>query len=462
MRKVYHIAVREFVATVATKGFILGLIIPLVVIGLMIVIFPRLMNEKAPRLEGEVAIADPTGQVAGGVHDYLSPEAMARRRQDLAKVAVQAVPEGVKPLAGAALSDENARKAIERALGEVPRLTVLALPARVDLQQEKEPLMEGKGTDKGRLALVVIHQDAVTRAEGKEKYGAYDLFVRAKLDDRLVDEIRDSLEEAIISARVRARGLDRAVIDSIIQVDRKRSTTVTTEGETKTNDVMNFLLPAAFMLLLFSSVMVGSQNLLTTTIEEKSSRVVEVLLSAVSPMQLMAGKVFGQMCAGLLVLLLYAGLGIGALVAFALVGLLDWHLLIYLVIFFLVAYSIVASMMAAIGSAVNEMREAQTLMAPVMMVLTLPWMLWFPISRNPNSVFSTVISFVPPVNSFAMLLRVTSNTPPPAWQVWLSIAIGIAAAYIALWCAAKVFKIGLLMFGKPPNLATLVRWIRMS
>src|SRR5438093_11279288 len=105
MRKVFYIAQREFLATVATKGFILGLIIPLFVMGLLIVVFPRLMNEKAPRIEGEVAIADPTGQVAAGVRDYLSPEAMARRRQDLAKAAVQAVPEGVKPLVGDALSD---------------------------------------------------------------------------------------------------------------------------------------------------------------------------------------------------------------------------------------------------------------------------------------------------------------------------------------------------------------------
>src|SRR5213592_1510131 len=109
---------------------------------------------------------------------------------------------------------------------------------------------------------------------------------------------------------------------------------------------MNFLLPMAFMVLLFTSVMVGSQNLLTTTIEEKSSRVVEVLLSAVSPMQLMTGKVLGQMCAGLVVLLVYAGMGLGALVSFALVGLLDWHLLVYLLVFFLLSYSIVASMMA--------------------------------------------------------------------------------------------------------------------
>ena len=72
------------------------------------------------------------------------------------------------------------------------------------------------------------------------------------------------------------------------------------------------------------------------------------------------------------------------------------------------------------------------------------------------------MSFVPPVNTFAMLLRMSSATPPPLWQVWLTIVISSAAVYAALWFAAKVFRVGLLMHGKPPNVATLVRWIKMA
>jgi ABC-2 type transport system permease protein len=72
------------------------------------------------------------------------------------------------------------------------------------------------------------------------------------------------------------------------------------------------------------------------------------------------------------------------------------------------------------------------------------------------------MSFLPPVNTFAMLLRMASSVPPPLWQVWLSIAIGVASVFCALWVAAKVFRIGLLMYGKPPNFATLIRWIRAA
>ena len=102
------------------------------------------------------------------------------------------------------------------------------------------------------------------------------------------------------------------------------------------------------------------------------------------------------------------------------------------------------------------------MMMPIMLIIMTPWIFWFPISREPNSTFSTVISFVPPVNSFTRLLRMASNSPPPWWQVWLSIGIGVASVGAALWFAAKVFRIGLLMYGKPPNLATLVRWARAA
>jgi ABC-2 type transport system permease protein len=108
------------------------------------------------------------------------------------------------------------------------------------------------------------------------------------------------------------------------------------------------------------------------------------------------------------------------------------------------------------------MREAQGLMMPIMLLLTFPFWVWFPISMSPNSTFSTALSFIPPVSTFAMLIRMTSTTPPPWWQVWVSLGVDVLGVWAALWFASKVFKIGLLMYGKPPNLATLVRWARQA
>jgi len=282
------------------------------------------------------------------------------------------------------------------------------------------------------------------------------------VDDRVEGEIYQGLREAIISARIKAQALDRAAIDRMVRVARVKSITVTRNDQRQTVAGFNMLLPGAFAILLFIGVMTGGQALLTSTVEEKSSRVIEILLSAVSPMELLAGKLLGQMAVSLLALAFYVALGMALLVSFAMFGLFNPWLLVYLLIFFLIAYFVVGAMMLTVGSVVNDMREAQSMMMPVMLLVMAPWLFWLPISRDPNSTFSTVVSFVPPVNTFAMLLRMASNTPPPWWQVWTSIAIGIASVVAVLWCAAKVFRIGLLMYGKPPDFATMVRWVRAA
>ena len=354
---------------------------------------------------------------------------------------------------------------MDAVLGAVPQLQVTALEVGADLEQAKAPLTSVPGdthSDQGRLALVVVHRDAVRAGAPGATFGSYDIYVRDKLDDRIEDEIRNGLREAIVDARIADSGLDRRFVESLTRVDHVSSRTVTAAGERDTNELANAMVPAGFMALLLISVLTGGQYLLTSTVEEKSNRVVEVLLSAVSPMELMTGKILGQMAVGLLVLAIYAALGFSALFSFAMMGLLDPMLIVFLVVFYLLAYLTMGSIMAAIGAAVNEMREAQTLMTPIMLVIMLPWFLWMPISRDPNSMFATVLSFVPPLGNFVLLLRLTSTSPPPMWQVWLGIAVSAAGAYAALWFAAKVFRIGLLMFGKPPSFGTLLKWARMA
>jgi ABC-2 type transport system permease protein len=238
--------------------------------------------------------------------------------------------------------------------------------------------------------------------------------------------------------------------------------TLTPGNERATVGAFNRILPLAFTGMLLMGVLMGGQGLVTSTVEEKSSRVVEVLLSAVSPIELMAGKILGQMAVSLVILAIYIALALLALASFAMLGLVDPILIVYLVIFFIITYLTVGSLMAAAGAAVNEMREAQQLAMPMMLALMIPWVLAAPIAREPNSLFSTTISFIPPVNTFAMLLRLTSTAPPPAWQVGLTILIGIGSVTTAIWFAAKVFRIGLLMNGKPPDLATLIRWARSA
>ncbi len=450
MKKILLVARRDFLATVITKGFIIAVLVPLLTFGAIALAFPRMMNNRMPAVSGQVVVIDQTGQVAGRIRQYLAREAILERRQTLLDRSLQSSPIGGAAGAGAAGIGKSA-------LGEVPEIHVIERPPSALIEEKK--LLTGRGGPR-RLAVFVIDPDAVQSATAR--FGDYDLFVRPNLDNRIQNEIRDAARDAIVAARMTAAGFDRQKIDALTTVDRGPSVTVTETGESVTSNAFNSMLPVGFALLLMISVMSSGQYLLTTTIEEKSSRTMEVILSAVSPLELLTGKILGQMAVGLTILLAYSSIGILSLISMAMFGLLDAALLVYLFIFFLITYVVMGSLMAAIGASVNELREAQALMSPITLLMTVPWLFWYPISRDPNSVFATVVSFVPPMNAFAMLLRMTSTSPPPMWQVWLSIAVGVAAALGSLWFASRIFKIGLLMHGRPPNVATLIKWARQA
>ena len=452
MKKILLVARRDFLATVTTRGFIIAVLVPVVSFGAIALFFPRMMNNRMPAVSGQIAVIDQTGQVAGDIRRYLSREAIAERRNASFKRAMQS-----SPIGGAA-GAPGAAEMQKAALGDVPDLEVVERPASA-LGEEKN-LLKQRAADRRLLAVVVIDPEAIQPES--TRIGDYDLFVRPSLDVRIQNEIRSAAADAIVNARMTAAGLDRRRIDALTTVERGPSITVTETGESATSNAFNGVLPMGFALLLMISVMSSGQYLLTTTIEEKSSRTMEVILSAVSPLELLTGKILGQMAVGLTILVTYASIGILGLISMAMFGLLDTSLLIYLFIFFLITYVVMGSLMAAIGSSVNELREAQALMTPITLLMTVPWLFSYPISRDPNSLFATALSFIPPMNAFAMLLRMTSTAPPPMWQVWLSIAVGVASAGGALWFASRVFKIGLLMHGRPPNFATLIRWARQA
>ncbi|HEX6992920.1 MAG TPA: ABC transporter permease [Gammaproteobacteria bacterium] len=452
MYKVIQVAWREFVVTVMSKAFLIGLLL-LPLIGIVTAwAMPRLFADGGFEASGTLALVDPDGRVVEALRPKLAPETIRARREAETARALEQMPSNARALVG----PETIRRIAPRI-----DLALVERPRDADLDAEKARLYSGPQEERP-LALVVVHEDAVEPADGTLEFGSYDLFVRPRLDNRIENEIRRVMREAIIDARLSAHGYEPATLQALFNVPRIDAVAVRPGEESGGTGVLTMLLPMAFGALLFIGVMTGGQALLTSTVEEKSSRVIEVLLSAVSPMQLMAGKLLGQMAVSLVGLGLYIAMGLVFLAGAALLGLLDLSLIFYLAIFFVITYLVLGSLMMAIGSAVNEMREAQTMMTPIVLLLVMPWMLWMPISRAPDSTFSVVLSFVPPINSFAMLFRMASTSPPPAWQVWLTIAIGFASALGALWFTAKVFRIGLLMHGKPPTFMTLVRWARQA
>ncbi|MCH8269709.1 MAG: ABC transporter permease [Planctomycetes bacterium] len=457
MNRVVQIAIREFCSTAITKGFVIGaFVVPAGMALVMAIVFPILLATRATEIHGRVALFDPTGQIAGPFQQRLTPEALAERKEQQSRDAAEAISDAVGVEVPAKL-DVAARPR------DVSTFAVELLEADTDLDQIKASLWRGSGSDDSLTALVVVDSQAI-EPDAEGEYGSYEIYHKPRLDPRHISRISSAVEAAIRSSRIEAAdlGVPEDKLRRIFRVSPTVKREVTEHGERRSLGELKFLVSIGFMILIFIPVIMGGQFLLTTMVEEKSNRVVEVLLSAVSAQQLMTGKILGQLVVGLSILLIYGTIGGGALVAFGLSHLIGPLNLISLLVFFLIAYCTIASFMAAIGSAVNDFREAQALQTPVMMVLMLPYLLAFPITANPSSAFSTIVSFVPIINPFAMMLRITSHEPPPYWQIGLSIAIGIATAALCLRLAAKVFRIGLLLHGKPPNFATLVRWVRMA
>jgi len=478
MLKTFYVAWREFTSTIWTKGFIIGVLMTPLIMLVVAGAIALTKNLKGPRLIGSIAVIDESGRVAQGIKTRFSPEFLKSEKEQLVKSVDQTAKEGADKIGlsedQAAMASGIAKDAINNALSKAD-LTIEELPPTIDLAAAKAALAaidiheknRPEGSPPPRVAIAVVPAGAVTpSAEGV--YTKFELFTAQKLDFEIQGRIENKIAAAIVDARITSddriqrSGLTPEDIRALVKEPDANTATLTKEGEKKNAGAAQFLLPMAFMLLLLMSVMTGGQYLLTSTVEEKSSRVMEVLLSAVSPAQLMIGKIVGQMCVGLVILTLYSGVAVASLIVFSFMHVLDPILLVYLFIFFFIAFFIIASMMAAVGSAVSEMREAQTMMTPIMVIIMLPWLLWMPISRAPNSLFSTIMSFVPGINPFVMMIRLTGSEPTPTWQIPVSILVGLISVVICAWGASKIFRIGVLMYGKPPNVRTLIKWIRMA
>ena len=221
-----------------------------------------------------------------------------------------------------------------------------------------------------------------------------------------------------------------------------------------------FVMPFALMYLLFIALMSSAPQLLTAVIEEKMSRISEVLISSITPVQLMLGKLLGVAAVASLLALIYLGGGVYALLQTGQTELIQPALLAWFVVYLLCAVLMFGSVFVAIGAACSDLKDSQSMMQPIMIFLFLPMLASVVVLKQPNSTLSVVASLFPTASPFLMLIRLAMTPPPPLWQVGLSVALAIGTVVVFVWAAGKIFRVGLLMQGKPPNLPELWRWIR--
>lgn len=441
--KILAVSWREFKHTALTKAFLFGaVILPLIIWGI-IAISPLFLSREPPPLTGSIAIIDPSGQVAAEA---------SRQFEELKNRPSGELPDAMETMKQVTKGDPSALAQLAEETGRVA-ITVMAEPDASKAAALREKVGSGE-----LLAVAVVDPKLLTADPGDVRL---DLLVQTSTSPKHTSLYTRILRDATVKARVASTGGDYTSMMTLLKRPELNTERVTRGGGTaKERGDARMLVPIAFMMLMWIATFSSGQYLLTTTIEEKSNKVMEVLLSAVSPMQLLAGKILGQALVSAVIVAIYGSVAFSGLAFLSMSDLIQPILIVYLAIYFLMAYFMIAIIMAAVGSAVSDLREAQALVTPAMLVLMVPMVLWLPISDSPNGMLATVTSFVPPAIPFVMMLRLGGTETIPIWQVVLSILVGFLSTGVMLWAGARIFRVGVLMQGKPPTPIELLKWVR--
>jgi ABC-type Na+ efflux pump permease subunit len=256
----------------------------------------------------------------------------------------------------------------------------------------------------------------------------------------------------IINQRYKKQNLSQDLLEKLRYVPIERVEIGSTDGQdrvqSKTDTVLKMMVPFFFMYLMFLGILSSGQQMVSSVIEEKSSRVIEVLLSAVSPFQLMAGKILGLAGTGLTLVSLWAGAAFLTARSQNLNIDVTREIAIYFTIYYVFGFLLVSSVLAAAGSICNTIKETQSLMMPMTMIFIIPLLSWFKVVQDPNGTLARIFSFIPPITPLVMVLRLSSGSEIWIGEILATIALLIITVLIAIWAAAKIFRTGILMYGK--------------
>jgi ABC-2 type transport system permease protein len=301
---------------------------------------------------------------------------------------------------------------------------------------------------------------------------AAELHTRNTGEIQVTEQVDHAVTNAVIAERLHGRGLNVPDVGDLVKaVDLKLiKTSAGGEIEEKGQTLITALVVG---MLLYTTLIIYGVTTMRSVTEEKSSRVMEILVASVRPFQLLAGKIVGVAAVGLTQYAIWGtvtGLmaAYGTAMAAALrpgsaLPAMQPHIsvLAYMLVFFLCGYMLYASMYAAIGALVSNDQEAQQLQTPLTLLLVGAFLLFNVVLHDPSSSLSVGLSMIPFFAPILMMLRIAMQTPP-FWQIALCIGISVLTTTAVIYVAARVYRVGVLMYGKRPSLVELARWLRYS
>jgi ABC-2 type transport system permease protein len=511
-RRALLVASRDYVENIKTKGFWIGILSVPALIVLSVVIPVVLERAKDAR---RYAVLDRSGWLLAAVEERAVGDDARKLLQFLRKKAsegdsaLEGVTQPVRELA-AAVKDATDEQidAVAAEFGGRPSLgadpLTPQLRARLDLVKDdvrlwmisldpEQARATGASLDRGRYQRVEVpagtpDPEAWLRdqlAKAPEKGGLFAYFVigddpvagsegskyvsRNFADTDLRDWFGRIASEIVEERRFAHEGVASDAARRIKEPLRFEQKQITDGEETAVSgkDKARQWAPVAFVYLLWSTVLMTASSLLTNTVEEKSNKLIEVLLSSVSPLEMLSGKILGTAATGLTLVGAWMACFVFTLAlvpkpaggGFSLSALAsDPFFLASFVVYYLLGYLFYAAILVALGSVCDSMKDAQSLFTPVMIVMALPLAAMVFVVRDPNGTLAKVISWFPPFTPFVMMNRAAG--PPSAWEYAGTTALLVLSVVVAFWMSAKIFRVGILMTGKPPKLREILRWVR--
>ena len=453
MSKTLVIAKREYHATVRTKAFIISLVLmPILMLGGILA--QRLLKGVVNIDDKRIVVIDATGVLypklveAARLYNETEIFDSDTGKQDDSRIVLEPAPPGpINDELRLALSDRVRRHEIfgfveiSSGILDTPKNLIGAI---------------------GKQLRSVVNQAVTGGPSANEVYFCSENQTQMGLSRWFLRAVNTAAAEE----RLQRAKIDPDVVKFAIQrvtVEPMSLYTRTSVGDIrkaeKSQREAAIFVPMAVMMLMFMAIMVAAQPLLSSVLEEKQQRIAEVLLGSASPFQIMMGKLLGNVAVSVTIVAIYFFGGFFVLRHYGMADVLPPQILPWFVAYQILAVLLFGSVFIAVGAACTEIKEAQSYMTPIMLLLVLPMMVWFNILREPLSKFATAISFFPPCTPMIMVMRMAATKTLPLWQPVVGIVAVLLTVTVCVWAAGRVFRIGLLAQGKAPKPSELVRWI---
>jgi len=434
MFKSLKFAKREYLATVKTKGFIIGLVIaPILMSGSLVAFF--LLKDNVDTSDRRVAIVDRSALIA----DAILEKAEIRNESEIFD---EESGKKTKPAYVFEIIEPNA---------EDPRQQRLELSDRV---------RNGDFTAFLDIGANVLHPGENPSESEIAYYGK----------NTAMDELRGWLNWPINNQlrklRLKEAGIDESEVADLfawINVQGKGLASVSESGDIldakRSSELEALLVPIVIMMLMFMMVMMSVPGMLQSVMEEKTRRIAEVLLGSITPFEFMTGKLIGGIAVSLTTAAVYL---IGGIIVVNVMGYqeyIPYQALPWFVVYMVMAIMMFGSLSAALGSACSEPKDAQSLTFVTMIPMMIPMFVYFPVAKEPSSLLATILSLVPIFTPTLMVLRLASPDSIPIWQPIIGLFGVILTTVLFIWIGARIFRIAILIQGTPPKLSRIMKWV---